>query len=308
MTDDVLKQGGYVVVGQGDAGSVDSRGYAVTGKPNGQALITSQRGAAVLANSALIPAVNTHAVLANPAIVSGSASYALFANDPAISTSHYGYVVIQPFYPPYGDLTLEFPFMERRFPECVSFGSQGGPGFRTSVFEFDSGFTATEIEWERMRGRYEANFENATPADVEEVESFFYGMKGRAIAFRYKDWTDYQISGQNMVVGDGTTDTFQIFKRYASGGHTFDRIIKKTVTGTMNLTLDGVELLEGSDFFMLDAEGQIVFSSPPAPGAIAIVNYVEFDVPVRFDTDYLNVSYTDFRQLDFTIPLIEVLV
>jgi len=308
MTNDVLKSGGYVVVGTtGPEASADSRGYAVIGS-TGISVVNRQSAQAILVNAAVVPTSTTQVVLANPAIVSNSTSYAMLGNTSATSTAAYGYAVIQPFYPPHNDLTLDFSFMDRRFPECISFGSSGGPGFRTSVFEFDSGYTAVEIEWDRMRGRFEANFENATPQDVEEVESFFYGMKGRAIGFRYKDWTDYQISGQNVAIGDGTTETFQVFKRYNSGTHIFDRIIKKTVTGTMSLTLDGVELLEGSDFFMLDTEGQIVFNTPPTPGAIAHINYLEFDVPVRFDTDYLNVSYTDFRQLDFTIPIIEVLV
>ena len=59
---------------------------------------------------------------------------------------------------------------------------------------------------------------------------------------------------------------------------------------------------------MLDAQGQIVFSTPPTNGSIIRIDYIEYDVPVRFDTDSLNVSYDDFRQLNMSIPLIEVLV
>jgi len=309
MTDDVIKQGGYVVVGTGGGGgSVDSRGYSVLGA-GGAGMLSVQKASAVIANSAIVPAINTQALLANTASVLSTTAYTLLA-DNSEATSHlaYGYALIHPFYPPYEDLSVDFSFMEQRFSECVSFGSQGGPGFRTNVFEFDSGFTTAEVDWERIRARYEVNFENATPEDVEEVEAFFYGMKGKAIAFRFKDWSDYQISNQNVAVGDGSSNTFQVFKRYTSGGHIFDRIIKKTVSGTMSLYLDGVELLEGSDFFMVNSEGQIVFSAPLPTGSVAEIRYAEFDVPVRFDTDYLNVSYVDFKQLNFNVPLIEVLV
>lgn len=308
MTADVLKQGGYVVVAtSGDEGAVQNhKGYAVGATAGG---ISSVKGAAVMANPAAVLAANTQVVIANPATVLASGTYVVFGNDPvAYGFAAPAYAVIHPFYPPFEDLVLDYSFMERRFPECVSFGSQGGPGFKTSVFTFDSGLTATEPEWDRIRARYEATFENVTPADVEEVEDFFYGMKGMAVGFRYKDWSDYVISSQNVAVGDGTSTHFQIFKRYESGGHVFDRIIKKTVAATSQVTLDGVPLLEGSDYFMLDAEGQVVFPTAPASGSIVKIEYVEFDVPVRFDTDYLNVAYDDFRQLNMTLPLIEVLV
>lgn len=309
MTADVLKEGGYVVVGSGGAGASvpDHKGYVVQSAGAAGAAASAQRGNVVLSNGAIVTASNTQVVLANKAIVSASAFYAI-AHHPGSAIAAPGYVVIQPFYPPYEDIVLQYSFLERRFPECVSFGSQGGPGFKTSVFAFDSGITADSINWERMRGRYEATFENVTPADVEEVEDFFYGMRGSAIAFRYKDWSDYVISAQNVGVGTGTDTTFQIFKRYQSGQHVFDRIIKKTVIGTSQISIDGVGLLEGSDYFMLDAEGRIVFMTPPAAGAIITIDYLEFDVPVRFDTDYLNVSYDDFRQLNTSVNLIEVLV
>lgn len=308
MTADVLKQGGYVVVGTSvDAGAAQTqKGYAVEA---GSGAVGNVKGAAVLANSASALASNTQVVVANPATILASGMYVAFGNDPVgYGFAAPAYVVMHPFYPPFEDLTLDYSFMERRFPECVSFGSQGGPGFKTSVFTFDSGLTATEPEWDRIRARYEATFENVTPADVAEVEDFFYGMKGKAVGFRYKDWSDYVISSQNVAVGDGTSSVFQIFKRYESGGQVFDRIIKKTVAATSQITLDGAPLLEGSDYFMLDAEGQIVFQTPPASGSIVKIEYIEFDVPVRFDTDYLNVAYDEFRQLNMTVPLIEVLV
>lgn len=305
MTADVLKEGGYVVVGTGGAGgSVDSRGYVVS---ETGAAVHAQTGNIVLSSPAAVMAATSQVVLANPAVVTASSMFAI-AHHPGSILTGPCYAVIQPFYPPYDDIVLEYNFMERSFPVCVSFGSQGGPGFKTSVFTFDSGITADSIDWERMRARYEATFENATPDEMEEVENFFYGMRGQAIAFRYKDWSDYQITVQNVGVGTGTADTFQIFKRYQSGQNIFDRIIKKTVIGSSQISLDGVSLLEGSDYFMIDTEGQIVFPTPPAAGSIVRIDYIEYDVPVRFATDYLNVSYDDFRQLNTSVDLIEVLV
>ena len=274
---DVFKQGGYVVQSIAAAG-----GAGVT-------------------------AMSTQAVLTNKAAIPASVLYTVTHYPVSVMSAH-GYAVLRTFYPPYEEITLPYSFIERRFPECVSFGSQGGPGFKTNVFTFDSGITTSDINWERIRGRYEATFDNVTPADIEEVEDFFYGMRGRALAFRYKDWTDYQISSQNIGVGTGTDTVFQIFKRYQSGQNIFDRIIKKTVSGTSQVSVDGVVYLEGSDYSIIDTEGRILFTNPPAVGAIIRLDYIEYDVPVRFDTDYLNISYDDFRQLNTSVDLIEVLV
>lgn len=304
MTADVLKHGGYIAVGSGGAGASTPahKGYTVhsTG-------VAAQVANTVFAQHSAVSSLTTQAVLANKAVVQASNSYAI-AHHPGSVLAAPGYVVNYSFYPPYEDIILEYSFLERRFPECVSFGSQGGPGFKTSVFTFDSGITSIEVEWDRIRAKYEATFENATPTDVEEVESFFYGMRGRAVGFRYKDWTDYQISNQNIGIGTGTDTAFQIFKRYQSGQNIFDRIIKKPVIGTSQVSIDGVSLLEDSDYFLLHAEGQIVFSTPPASGAIIKIDYIEYDVPVRFDTDRLHITYDDFRQFNMSLPLIEVRV
>lgn len=201
-------------------------------------------------------------------------------------------------------------FVEARFPECVSFGSAGGPGFRTSIFELDSGYVAANIEWERIRAQYDVTFENATPADIVEVEEFFYSMRGRAIGFRYKDWGDYTIANQNIFLGDGSKTVFDIFKRYSSGGIHYDRPIKKIVAGTLTqINVDGVAKMVTTDFTVQTDAGTVTFNTAPANGAIGELVYCEFDVPVRFDTDVLGVAYDDFQRLSIqSLPLVEILV
>jgi uncharacterized protein (TIGR02217 family) len=300
----VQKQIGYAAVES--RASVDSKGYMVA--PSGPATIRTSHGYAAVSNDAAITHAPGYAAISNPASILGSTAYALFGNNPAHITASLGYAVLHTIYPPNEDLRLDADFVEQRFPECVSFGSQGGPGFKTSVFTFDSGFTAIEVEWDRLRARYTATFENATQEDIAEVEVFFYGMRGKALGFRYKDWSDYQITNQNMAVGDGVTTNFQMFKRYESGGHVFDRIIKKTVHLTADLKVDGVQLLEGDEYDILTSHGQIAFAAAPTNGSVITIDYIEYDVPVRFDTDRLDVAYDDFHQLSLNVELIEILI
>lgn len=301
---DIHKQKGYAIVATGTgAASIDSRGIALLASG---ASIPNSTAYGLLANPASIMAAPTYAVLANPAVITASPTYGLFAN-PASIIAAPGYALLAPFYPPYEDVRVVVSFVEQQFPNCVSFGSTGGPGFKTSVFEFDSGYTADVIEWERMRAKYTVTFENATPADIEQVLEFFYGMRGQAVGFRYKDWSDYQIVNQNVLVGDGSTVRFEIFKRYTSGGNNFDRIIRKPVRNTPDLQLDGVPLIENLDYFINYTTGEIVFPTAPAAGSICTIIYMEFDVPVRFDTDQLDIAYDDFRQLGINnLSLVEL--
>jgi uncharacterized protein (TIGR02217 family) len=299
----IAKQEGYAVLHNG--AMVDSRGYAILASG---AQIPASVSYAVLSDAAAISTITSYAVISNPASILASAAYAVH-HFPASIIAAPAYAVLVPLYPPYEDIPIDVDFVEERFPECVSFGSSGGPGFKTSVFEFDSGFTASMIEWDRLRARYDVTFENATPTDIEQVEEFFYGMRGQALGFRYKDWSDYQITQQNVLVGDGDKDRFQIFKRYTSGGHTFDRIIKKPVANTMEFTLNGAVQLENGDYFINYTTGEIIFPSAPPVGAVGYITYMEFDVPVRFASDELDVTYNDFRQLKInSIPMIEILL
>jgi uncharacterized protein (TIGR02217 family) len=252
--------------------------------------------------------VQAYAALVNPASVTAANSYALhYVNNQMMESK--GYVLLTSIYPPYEDLSVEFPFSERRFPTYVSFGSSGGPGFKTSIFTVDSGIAQANAEWERIRARYTIEFENVPEDEIEEVENFFYSMRGKAIGFRYKDWNDFNIVNQNIILGDGTTRTFQLFKRYRSGANVFDRIIRKPVAGTVSsIYLDGIEQILNREFFVNYSNGMITFVTPPAAGQVGRINYVEFDVPVRFDTDELMVSSEDFNQYSISnLDMIEIL-
>jgi uncharacterized protein (TIGR02217 family) len=54
------------------------------------------------------------------------------------------------------------------------------------------------------------------------------------------------------------------------------------------------------------ATGLVTFDAPPASGAVISAGF-EFDVPVRFDTDRLDIALSRFRAGDIpSIPLIEL--
>jgi uncharacterized protein (TIGR02217 family) len=84
------------------------------------------------------------------------------------------------------------------------------------------------------------------------------------------------------------------------------RPITRPVAGSLRLALDGMEQATG---WVLDTTTGIVsFDTPPAVG-VAITAGFAFDVPVRFDTDVLEVNLAAFEAGAIpSIPIVEVRV
>ena len=184
------------------------------------------------------------------------------------------------------------PFLEERFPESVSEGSKGGPGFSTTVFTSQSGFEQRNANWANSRAQYDISYGIRSKADLDDVLDFFFVMRGRATGFRFKDWGDYQITLGNIGTGDSVEDTFQVVKKYVVGSNTYTRTITKIVTGTVEVRVNNV-VVDPGDYTLNLNTGVLVFDTPP--GAFAITITCEFDVPVRFDVDNLPISWEAFE-------------
>lgn len=94
-------------------------------------------------------------------------------------------------------------------------------------------------------------------------------------------------------VGTGALSTFRLVKLYPSGAQFWTRTITKPVAGTVALALNGTPQITG--WTVNTTTGLVTFAAAPAPG-VAITAGFEFDGPVRFDTDPLDVTL-DFERL-----------
>jgi uncharacterized protein (TIGR02217 family) len=203
-------------------------------------------------------------------------------------------------------------FHEVRFPEAIGRGARGGPERRTQVVELASGDEERNASWANSRRRYDVSYGIRRADDLAAVVAFFEARNGRLHGFRFRDWSDYR-SGppsqtpspldQPLGTGDGTT-AFQLIKRYTSGAQAWTRSITKPVAGSVRVALAGVEQLSG--WSVSTTTGLVTFATPPPPG-VAVTAGFEFDVPVRFDSDALEVTL-DFERLGSitSIPLVEI--
>ncbi len=84
-------------------------------------------------------------------------------------------------------------------------------------------------------------------------------------------------------------------------------LIRKPVVSTLRVTVGGAEL-PADAFTFDDATGEIVLAAGSIPGdGLAVTCGYEFDVPVRFDTDRLEIGLKAFKAGQIpSIPLIEV--
>ena len=193
-------------------------------------------------------------------------------------------------------------FHDTQLPSDIERGAQGGPRFKTTILILGGGLEKRNIDWATTRAEYDISYGIESKTDYSDVIEFFYARQGRAHSFRFKDWADFEITDQLMFTTDTATATFQMFKRYSSGGTNFDRNLTKPLASGWTCTVNAVAQT-------------IVYDTAPAAGEVAIASLTgvvtlgsthqatsgflvkftgEFDVPVRFDTDALDVNVETF--------------
>lgn len=198
-----------------------------------------------------------------------------------------------------------------RFPVCIAAGSRGGPGWLTDVVVVSSGKEQRNQRWSTVRHRYDVSYGIHTLDDIEQLVSFFHGVRGRVHGFRFKDYADYRSGSvltspsptdQTIGTADGAETAFQLVKVYDYLANSYTRTIAKPVNGTVRVAVAGVEQLSG--WTCDTTTGIVTFTSPPASGAVTAG--FEFDVPCRFDTDTLSVQLELITAGGTEMPLVEI--
>jgi len=208
-------------------------------------------------------------------------------------------------------------FHEVLFPLDIALKSAGGPERRTEIVTVGSGREERNTRWAHSRRRYDAGYGVKTFEALSTVVAFFEERRGRLYGFRWRDRLDHSSAApgaaitpldQAIGVGDGTTATFQLVKTYGSNFAPYLRPIVKPVAGSVRVAVAGMEATAGVAFTCDSATGIVMFLAGhiPAAGAAVRAGFL-FDVPVRFDTDYLEVDLSAFTAgVIPKIPLVEI--
>ncbi len=208
-------------------------------------------------------------------------------------------------------------FHEVLFPLDIALKSAGGPERRTEIVALGSGREERNARWAHSRRRYDAGYGVKTLEALAAVVGFFEERRGRLYGFRWRDRLDHSSAApggavaptdQVIGLGDGATDTFQLVKTYGGVYAPYQRPIVKPVPGSVRVAVAGSEVTEGTAFSCDTATGVITFFAGhvPADGAAVTAGFL-FDVPARFDTDYLEVDLSAFAAGAIPkIPLLEI--
>ena len=129
------------------------------------------------------------------------------------------------------------------FPETISYGSRGGPGYRTSIIEGDAGSSERIARWPNARRRYNARLGIRSRDQIYEVLEFYIANDGVQNGFLWRDAFDYSTGANGrgapagddefLGTGDGTNVAFQLIKTYTFGSLSKTRTIRKPIANTV---------------------------------------------------------------------------
>ena len=208
-------------------------------------------------------------------------------------------------------------FHDVRFPTSIGFGSSGGPEFLTEVTSLDNGSEQRNSRWAQSKSRYDVAGGIKTFEDLYSVYDFFIARHGKAYSFRFKDILDYGNGSwaSGLFVPEWETVTsivagvFQLTKQYGTYPNEFYRNITKPVSGTVRIKVNGTELTapptSPSQFSVDTDTGLVTIHKPPGSGS-TITFTCQFDVQVRFDTDFLSLNLSDYLAGRASIPVVGV--
>ena len=110
-------------------------------------------------------------------------------------------------------MPTEIGFHENvRFPEDISWGTRGGPMFKTRVFTAHRGKEQRNAEWREPMMGFNVAYGVKTDVQMQRLIAFFQARRGRAYGFRYKNWMDYRVDAGLVAVGDGFNRRLALYK------------------------------------------------------------------------------------------------
>jgi uncharacterized protein (TIGR02217 family) len=191
-------------------------------------------------------------------------------------------------------------FVEERFNTEIRYGVSGGPLWSTDIVEVQSGIESANVNWSSPLGQWQLGQDIYNKKETDYLINFFNTRMGRAVGFRFKDWSDYKVQLYPGVGTDGvativSSTLLQLFRRYHSNTRFIDKAVLKPVAGTVVLYRDGVALSTAS--YTVDTTTGLVQVPSGTAGHIWAWTG-EFDKPARFDTDKLDANFVGYRESD----------
>lgn len=173
-------------------------------------------------------------------------------------------------------------FADVLFPKNISYGSQGGPEFSTSIIASGSKQEQRNRNLARPTWKWNVIYGIKKLSDYQALYNFFLARAGKWQSFRFEDPFDNTLVIAPIAIANGTQTVFQAARIYSSGIDATTHPITKFSSGA-TVYVNGVAT-GGATLDPLT--GLVTFGAPPAAASIIAVSGT-YQFAARFDTDYL---------------------
>lgn len=215
-------------------------------------------------------------------------------------------------------MAIAIQFDEEELSRDYTEVAVGGPTFETGVIGNPFGIQQRVIRRQDAIRTWEIEFGGLSTAQKQALEDFYITKYGSAIGFRFFPPSDSTFNFDYLGGGDGVRTDFPLYRNYTSPSRNIQRRIVKVVASTapnIIVFFNGLSTLGPPYFFSygtnytIDSNNGVLefFGAVPSSITDIRVHGGEFDVPVFFDTDKMDVSdYGVFKEWN-SIRVTEIL-
>lgn len=195
-------------------------------------------------------------------------------------------------------------FLNQRLPSKVELGAVRRDAEDIEIVTTDGGWETRNARHSQSLLEFEISFPTAKVGDETRaaVIALYKAARGKLRTFRFRDYSDYQLTDELIGLGDGVTTAFQIKKSWTVDGVTESRRITRPVSPFV-VKLGGV--VQSAGYAIDYSTGILTFTGAPSV-AEAVRVTGQFDLPVRFDTPLTSTMVTGSLEHIDTLTLREV--
>lgn len=174
-------------------------------------------------------------------------------------------------------------FIDQRLPTGIERGAKRVDENDVEIVQTDGGHEVRNSRWSQSLREFHVSFADErlnSRVNIAAIRNMFAVTRGALNPFRFRDWTEYQLTDELIATGDGAETDFQIIKSTTVAGETVSRNITRPCSDPVPVVKVNGSVVGG---YTIDYDTGIITFSVAPTNTHPITITCEFDLPVRFD-------------------------